>query len=187
MDLEDISWSKDYLLTWDDFQGEVRDTPETIEKSLKATSNIGLVFEIHPKIIIKKIKKKFRIEKITVKAIFNKKKSWVKKDQITFGRESILLKHEQGHFDLAEMYTKIAKYSLEEFVKNKTYTIKENIIEDLEKTADDESLKITKDKIMLILEDFKKRGDKYDLDTKHGTVQEKQNEYNEKFDQLREN
>ena len=186
MDLDDITWSKNYLLTWDDFQGEVKDTPEIIKKSLKVNSNVGLDFEIHPKIIIEKTKKKFQIEKIIVKAVFKKNRSWVKTDQIAHGREGLLLKHEQGHFDLVEIYVKIAKDRLDKFVQNKISRIKEKKDEGLEKTSDNLSLKVTKNKIMQIL-DYKKSQDKYDSDTKHGIIQDTQKEYDKKFDQLRDN
>ena len=173
------------MLSWDDFQGIPKDDDETRKHSLKAMSRTGLRFRIDTKVIEKKTKKKFKIEKITVEATFHKNGSWVKKDQIIPGKESTLLKHEQGHFDTAQLFVPNAQKMLELFVKNKTYTIKEKEGIRLEKIADDESIKITNNKIDQIFEILKQNQRKYDEDTRHGVNQELQNKYNEIFDQLR--
>ena len=185
MNPNNIIWSEDYLLSWDDFQGIPKDTAETIEKSIKAMSRTGFNFRLYNKVITNKQRKKFKIEKVVVIATFNKKNSWVKRDQIALGQENVLLKHEQGHFDLTQSFVSEAKHRIETFVKNKSYSIKENNNGDLEKIADKQSIKITKPVTDKIYHDWKQLQDKYDDETKHGVVVEKQKEYNQKFVLLR--
>ena len=185
MNSDIIIWSKDYLLSWKDFQGIPKDSAEIIAKSLKAMSRTGFKFELHNKVIENKKRKKFKVEKVVVQATFDKNNSWVKLDQIASDKKETLLKHEQGHFDLTQTFVPEAKKRIETFVKNKSYTIKEKNNEDLEKIADDQSIKITKPIVVKINRDWKLLQEKYDEETKHGIVIEKQKEYDNKFSLLR--
>ncbi|MBX9449849.1 MAG: hypothetical protein KL787_09070 [Taibaiella sp.] len=84
-----LHWSKDRKLTWDDFQG----IPDTTSTGMAGTSS-GFV-----------TKSKYTSDStisIVVSAVFYKKESWVKAEF----KDSATLNHEQGHFDIAEVYAR---------------------------------------------------------------------------------
>ncbi len=84
-----IEWKKDYKLTWDDFKGE----PDLSKGNTIAMSAVS----------IKKYKFTFnkKIGISRVNALFNCKNSWSKTK-----KNEELLNHEQGHFDITEIYAR---------------------------------------------------------------------------------
>lgn len=99
---DEIIWSKDYKLTWEDFKGKA-----------KNSSTAGAM-------TISGIRRNFSYKngKITINAesIFFKKNSWVK----DYDKIPSTLEHEQLHFDIAELFArKFRKVILEtRFKKN---------------------------------------------------------------------
>ena len=92
-------WSKDYRLTWDDFQRE----PITTKR--QAESTVGLRRKIaDTEIFEKEDKYFFRLVCDGVSSYFNKKESWVLEKQKNASNQELILKHEQGHFNLMEIY-----------------------------------------------------------------------------------
>src|SRR5579863_717653 len=91
-----IVWNKTRILEWTDF----KKTPHLKSKA-SASSAIG--FQSMPS--IEHIKTgtafKFKIKNMELHAIFIPDLSWVMKN-IGKKNKELLLKHEQGHFDLAE-------------------------------------------------------------------------------------
>lgn len=83
-----IVWSKGYKLTWDDFQGK----PKSGSTAGAITSSgIGRDFVYDNGLIT-----------LNTKATFNKKKSWVKEN----AKITSVLGHEQGHFNITELYAR---------------------------------------------------------------------------------
>lgn len=97
---DEIPWTA-HQLSWDDFQG----TPNNASNYGAVTSS-GMSYNYH-----------YQGAAITieVKAIFYRKQSWVK----PIGRDESGLKHEQGHFDLAELYARKLRKALRDASFNK--------------------------------------------------------------------
>jgi hypothetical protein len=87
-----ILWTKSYKLDYSDFQG-----PQQLRRDSGATYDTLSISSCSIKYYI-------RIDsgrkKINAQAIFLKKKSWM------IGKAPSVLKHEQGHFDITEIYAK---------------------------------------------------------------------------------
>ncbi len=106
-----IYWSKDKLLTWDDFNGKPA-------KSSAYDADTDAGFELHTS-----YKSDARSIVIELQAYFLKNKSCVKQDKKT----DYLLKHEQEHFDISEIHArKFRKNLMEEKFKEKTFSKKLN-------------------------------------------------------------
>ena len=89
---------------------------------------------------------------VEVFASFDKQKSWTKSDAIE------LLAHEQLHFDIVEVYVrKIRKFAQEAFDRNQR-----------------SQQYITK-QITKLQSEYKKTQTKYDSETKHGIVKDRNN------------
>lgn len=95
-----IPWKESRKLTWDDFKA----SPDQSSKYKALTESIINI----------SIAGKGQEATIQVVANFDKNTSWVKE------RTSDLLKHEQGHFDIVELWARKFKQKL----KGKTYNVK---------------------------------------------------------------
>ncbi len=137
-----ILWNKQRKLTWDDFRG-VADSLS----SYKAMTyvQIGLVSEEKKGYII-----------VDVPTYFFKNLSWKKE------KTSILLTHEQLHFDIAEL---IARKIRKEFLNYKPINYKNTYI-DLQE--------IYRVNYRVKLDSLNKS---YDSETKHGVIKDKQKEW----------
>lgn len=83
-----ITWNKERRLKWEDIKG----IPDPGSSSGSITySSIGYSASVKKDSLY-----------VTVTCFFNKEKSWVKEDHKT----ADLLNHEQGHFDLNEIYAR---------------------------------------------------------------------------------
>jgi len=89
-----FQWNEHARLTWDDFKGEVK-APH--DESAAAT-NCGIGFKTSMPTAGGK-------PEIIVYNVFYTNKSWVRPD----ARIQSILDHEQGHFDLCEIYTRKLK------------------------------------------------------------------------------
>ncbi len=95
-----------------------------------------------------------KVTEVEVFASFDKQKSWTKSDAIE------LLAHEQLHFDIVEVYVrKIRKFAQEAFDRNQR-----------------SQQYITK-QITKLQSEYKKTQTKYDSETKHGIVKDKQKKW----------
>ena len=91
--VETILWDKNKLLTWKDFKGIVD------EKNIHdAISTCDILFNY---------KRIGDTLKLITRCEFHPDKSWVKKDKQTL----YLLKHEQAHFDIVEIFTRKLRQS----------------------------------------------------------------------------
>lgn len=79
-----ISWSPGCYLSWNDFMGKAPNT-----SSNDAVSELGISYKFIPE-----------NKSILIVAVFDPNKSWVRDGHRSFS----LLNHEQGHFDLNEIF-----------------------------------------------------------------------------------
>ncbi|MEK0350648.1 MAG: hypothetical protein QQN60_05435 [Nitrosopumilus sp.] len=171
-----ISWSNDSYLKWSDFDAEsntttFEDSHSVIKYRFTWTVNSD---EKETQII-------FFIQNIQLFVEFHKILSWVRPSEAT----DDLLKHEQGHFDLAEL----VKLENIEKLKNKFYdkqfsTRGKN--EDQRKQfAREDSGKLIVEEVQKIEVILSQRRKEYDEQTNFGQNLEKQSNYDSIFDKLK--
>ncbi len=98
---KEIIWTQNRKLTWDDFKGKAKTISNT---NVAATTYCGFGFETNRVSMFSKVK-------IFTKNVFDCNLSWVRPDQKT---KISILEHEQGHFDLCEVYTRQLRKKLED-------------------------------------------------------------------------
>lgn len=86
-----IRWSRDYRLKFSDFEGSIPPKIPSSKYDTQATSNCTVGYKLMV------IEKKLAVEGF---ALFNKKLSWMRAD----AQSQSLLQHEQGHFDITQIY-----------------------------------------------------------------------------------
>ncbi len=94
-----IVWSEKRKLTWDDFKGE----PDLVNfPNALAVTNSGMSYESERQF--------FKNGKVFIQSMFNTYSSWV----LPEGRTDYVLRHEQIHFDLTEIYTRKLRKAFED-------------------------------------------------------------------------
>jgi GTP cyclohydrolase II len=171
-----ISWSKDYLLNWSDFQAE--SNPAAFEDA-HSIIKYRCTWIVNSDAVDNQIQ--FFIENIDLTAEFHSLLSWVRQPQAT----PQLLKHEQGHFDLAELLrSKIKKQIQSVFDEKKFPTRGQNPEQQKQFAREDSGLMIAKEVEKWEKYLFEKQ-EEYDKQTNYGQIIEKQQEYDDTFKKLR--
>jgi len=134
----EISWRKDRKLSWDDFKGPI---PRDVDHRTAAATYCGIGFETST------ISNTNKDLKITVYNTFYIGNSWAKPEEMN----EDVLEHEQGHFDLCELYTRKLRERLS-VVNVDVNTMKPT----LRKVYND------------LQEEYKKRQQEYESETAHG-------------------
>jgi hypothetical protein len=148
----EISWKKDRKLTWDDFKGPI---PYDADDITAAATFCGIGFETNT------ITSANNNLKITVYNSFYTGNSWVRPEE----RNDNILAHEQGHFDLCELYTR----KLRERMANIQVSVKtlkpvlSNIYEQVQL-------------------EYKQRQEEYESDTEHGVNLPEQKKWQQLLD-----
>ncbi len=97
---EKIIWNLDRPLTWKDFRANVPTNADFV-----ASTNTGISFGYSYSNNNGKIEVKFSIE-----SFIHPEKSWVQKDKV----DAYILAHEQTHFDISELFSRMLKKKLKE-------------------------------------------------------------------------
>ncbi len=141
-----IIWNKNRLLTWDDFKGK----PDTTTEYLAVTDcNFNTKFFSNKDTL-----------HISTKCYMECKTSWKKKKTLS----TALLKHEQLHFDIAELYVRKLKLELVKMAVTKKEAQKK--IDEISK---------------LNTQQFKQYQALYDKETDHSKIKVKQLEWEKKI------
>jgi len=178
----EILWEED-VLTWDDFQGIVNQLPEGYEEGefdgfTLTNQYLQIQWEI-----TNESPCLYQFTLIKSWPVFVKDGSWVN-EKIKDDLE--LLKHEQKHFDMAEIHARQFNEKVQEELMEKefecptTYEILEEEIDDI---TDSAVLEIF-DQITILQ---KKMSSDYDYETSHGLNEEIQIKWNQKISCLLEN
>jgi hypothetical protein len=171
-----ITWSKDYLLNWSDFKAE--SNPSVFEDS-SSYIKYHHTWTVNSEMSDGKIY--FQIDDIQLSTQFLRHLSWVREKQSS----SELLKHEQGHFDLAELLRPIITEKIQNEFNNKKFpTYGQNDEQRKQFARKDSSLMIAKE-LEKWSYDLSQKRIKYDEDTEFGQNVKKQKEHDEKFNELR--
>jgi hypothetical protein len=174
-----IIWNKNRILKWNDFKKKPN------HKS-KASASAAIGFESQPFIehINTGSKFQFKIKDMQLHAVFIPDLSWVMKN--ISGKDNVLLlKHEQGHFDLAEEITRKTRIKTINYFHNKDFIVKRKSTDEAKKNAIFQVNKIRKKIDGKLQKEFKSQETKYDNTTNHGLIIEYQEKYNKRFDKLR--
>lgn len=171
-----ISWSKDCFLNWSNFQAE--SNPAAIEDA-HSTIKYHITWTVNSDSVGNQIR--FFIENVDLTAEFHPLLSWVRQPQAT----PQLLKHEQGHFDLAELLRpKITEQIQNVFAEKKFPTRGQNQEQQKQFAREDSGLMIAKEVEKWEKYLFEKQ-EEYDKQTNYGQIIEKQEEYDDTFKKLR--
>ena len=93
-----IHWKKDFKLRWEDFKG----IPDSSSEHKAMT-----MAEIWSTLTYTET-----FYEIKIHCVFHKNESW------SVSTEQILLSHEQGHFDIAELFTRKMRMAFKEYIFN---------------------------------------------------------------------
>jgi len=133
-----FSWAPDRKLKWEDFMGPV----DAADERTAAATHCGIGFESEHD---------GTGQPVSIK-VFNKffpGTSWVKPGEL----KSCILAHEQCHFDICELYTRILRKKLNEAV-----------------AAKDVNVAVLKDIYNKVQEDYATFQEMYEQETAHGTI-----------------
>ncbi len=179
-DLSVIIWNKTRVLKWSDF----KKTPDPKDK---ASASLAIGFESKP--IIEHIviggKFKFKIRDMHLRAVFIPDLSWVMKN---IGKKAsvLLLKHEQGHFDLAEEITRKIRIKIIKRFQNRSFVVNGKNEDEAKKDAVLQVTELRKEIEDELKKEFKSQETKYDDKTNHGLILASQEKYHERFKKLRD-
>lgn len=144
-----IGWKPSRQLTWSDYKGNPDGNSDA---AASTTTYLGIEYKINENGF------SFKIQ-----CLFSQSKSWGR------SKTDFILKHEQGHFDIAELYARRLNKKMKEYKFNQN-TFKQDVKAIYEN--------ITNEK-----ENFQ---DQYDLETDHSRKKEQQAEWNKKIEKLLE-
>jgi predicted secreted Zn-dependent protease len=142
-----LKWTETRKLSWDDYKAE----PDTASDAVASTTtylSVEYTFMTDG----------FRFK---IESNFSKTQSWALK------KTNYILKHEQGHFDIAEIYARKLYREMQQYKFNK-------------KTYKNDLNKIYRD----ILEEKTKMQDDYDKETNHSINEEKQREWLKRINKM---
>ena len=170
-------WSNDSFLSWSDFKAEsnsaaFEDSHSVIKYRYTWTVNSD---NIGNQIL-------FFIENIQLSVDFHSVLSWVRLSQAN----DDLLKHEQGHFDLAELIKRENLEKLQNKFYEKRFPTRGKNEEQQKQFAKEDSGKMIAEEVKKLDEILFQRRQEYDEKTTFGQNLEKQLEYALIFDVLRQ-
>jgi uncharacterized protein DUF922 len=145
--VDQFQWNEHNKLSWSDFRGEVK----AANDESAAATHCGIGFRTGVNVPGKK-------PEVTVYNTFYANKSWVRKD----AKISSILTHEQGHFDLCEIYTRKLRNRMTNFDFN---------VSDVKQAL----LAIYSE----ISSEYESRQQAYERETTHGTNLEQQKRWSD--------
>ncbi len=171
-----LIWSNDSFLRWSDFNAEsnpaaFEDSHSVIKYRYTWMVNSD---EIEHQII-------FYIENIQLSVEFHSVLSWVRLSHAT----DDLLKHEQGHFDLAELVKHENLEKLQNKFHEKQFPTRGKNEEQRKQFAKEDSGKMIAKEVERLEEILSQRRKDYDEQTNIGQNLEKQSNHNSIFDKLK--
>ncbi len=171
-----IAWSKDYFLKSSDFKAD--SNPATFEDS-HSTIKYSYIWIVNSEGFGNEIK--FFIENIVLTTEFYPMLSWIRQTQ----DPTLLLNHEQGHFDLAELLkSKITRHIEDAFFGKKFSTRGQNSEQQKQYARESSGLMIANEVEKWEKYLFDERQE-YDSQTNYGQTYEKQQKFDDMFKKLR--
>lgn len=175
-----IPWGKIFLLQWSDYTG--------IPKSAyEAYTTTKIQYHCTWEYIGKTSIKKFQFTTTQAYAFFNPKQSSARPELFIKGTnyQKKILKHEQGHFDIAEKFARKLANRLRKEFKNRKYSCHGVGLKKQKDDADKRARKVSKKIWNKLRLEWKAYEKKYDKETNHGLIQSAQKRYDNQFAKLR--
>ena len=174
---ENVIWDKNKPLVWDDFQGVPGTFPDDHDSTLSADDTGARIFYYIDWYVwwekSNNIPCEYKITKLDVVAVTSKIESWVYPDRID-GEEDEILKHEQGHFDIAQIHAQEFQTGYE----GKDFACPSGIYDD------DEIINEINGFWLQIVDDWFAMQKTYDIETDYHEDVEAQVEWNKKIKSL---
>ncbi|GKS67642.1 hypothetical protein YTPLAS73_11890 [Nitrosarchaeum sp.] len=171
-----ISWSRDYFLKFSDFKAD--SNPATFEDA-HSTIRYSYTWTVNSEGMGDKIK--FFIENIVLTTEFYPMLSWIRQSQ----ESTLLLKHEQGHFDLVEMLKPKIINDIEDYLLGKKFPTHGKNQEQQKQFARESSGLMIANEIEKWEKYIFHERQEYDAQTNYGRILEKQEKYDDMFKKLR--
>ena len=171
-----FSWEPDFHLNWPDFKAE--SNPALFEDS-HSVIKYSFTWILNSDIIDDQII--FLIENIHLVVDFHPLLSWVRYSE----SNDVLLKHEQGNFDLAEIVKRENIKKLQDKFYSKHFPTRGQNEEQRKQFAKEDSGKMIVDEVRKLQQLYDKKRFKYQDETNFGQNTSKQLEYDLIFKQLR--
>lgn len=171
-----VVWSRSSLLSWSDFKAEYN--PSAYEDSHS-------VIRYRPTWVVDSEQFgddiMFVVQDVEISVEFHRQLSWVRMSQSS----SLLLRHEQGHFDLAELVAREHIDALQHRFDGKMFPTRGKNEEQQKQFARADSGQMITSGVEWVDEILARRRQKYDQDTDFGQNTKKQSEYDAIFATLR--
>ncbi len=171
-----LVWSNDSFLRWSDFNAE--SNPAAFEDS-HSVIKYRYTWTVNSEKIASQVL--FFIENIQLSVEFYPVLPWVR----TLQTNDDLLKHEQGHFDLAELIKRENLEKLQNKFHKKQFPTRGKNEEQRKQFAKEDSGKMIAIEVQKLEEILSQKRQEYDEQTNFGQNLEKQLEYNSTFDRLK--
>ncbi|MFQ5781552.1 MAG: hypothetical protein ACE5GR_00685 [Nitrosopumilus sp.] len=171
-----LVWSKNSFLSWSDFKAE--SNPAVFEDS-HSVIKYRYTWTVNSEKIGNQIL--FFIENIQFFPEFYPQLSWVRASQ----SNKNLLKHEQGHFDLAELLKRENQEKLQQKFHEKRFMTRGKNEEQRKQFAKEDSGKMIAKEVEILEKLFSVRRQEYDSQTNFAQNLKKQLEYDLIFEKLR--
>ena len=173
-----IIWNEKRPLSWEDYQGKA----DSLIPHSAMTAN-SVFADCKAKLILTKTKVKFQITDIQVHAYMIKSMSWVKQELVNQQGSERILKHEQGHFDITEIFVRKLMRKME-METTKKHTCKGKTPQEQQAFAEKESQRILQEITDEISSERAKFNNKYESEKNHGMNIAIQKMYDEKIAKL---
>ncbi len=171
-----VEWSQNDSLTWSDFKAE--SNPAIFEDS-RSTIKYRFTWTINSDKLNDKIV--FFIENIQLTVEFHPLLSWVRFSEASDN----LLKHEQGHFDLAETIRREHVKLLENKFYEKVFPTRGQNDAQRKQFAKEDSGRMISKEVDKLTETLTKKREEYDLETNFGNNIEIELKYAKIFEKLK--
>ena len=170
-----ISWTSDSLLRWSDFKAELN--PAVFEDS-RSVIKYGFTWTVNSDKVNDKIV--FLIDSITTVTEFHPLLSWFRESE----SNDDLLKHEQGHFALAEMLRRDHDVVFEKIFYDKVFETRGQNEAQRKQFAKIDSGKMISNEVDKLSQILAKKREEYDVETEYGQNIPNQTKYSNIFKKL---
>ena len=173
-----IHWSQNYCLKWSDFKADAN--PAIYEDS-HSFIKYGFTWIVDSDKLNENVV--FLIKEIKVSVNFFPLLSWGRSSELS----DALLRHEQGHFDLAEMLKRDYDKILKSKFYDKSFPTRGQNEAQQKQFAKEDSSKMISTEIDKLTEILRKKRNDYDLETEYGHNILNQSKYDKLFKNLNSN
>jgi hypothetical protein len=170
-DKDVIIWEKSRKLSWEDFQG----IPDSKNEYGALTESIGYQ-KADPVTRKNENQLEFSLGNIKTYALFRKSGSWVKKSVLESQNQELILEHEQGHFDISEIFRRRFEQELRK-ASLKIHLCKGKNPKEIQENADRKIEKILRKIGKVVNTKRDQYNEKYENETEHGIKTEIQKKY----------